>query len=503
MTPSLFLKTITVFTLALLCQFISIHAEAAILTFHPQLSIEEEYTSNFFLTSEDEEYDFSTIVSPGFVTQLIGKMGNISLYYNPAYHIYSDHTDYNGWSHNAGVTGTHRPARNTTVHFANSFLYTSEPIVTGSNAFTDDENPTATQTTVSRPAPSFDSGSRPSFDSSSTSAFDSAGNRETQASSRDISLRGSRQTYYTNSANLGLTHQIGPNDTLNIDYTYRVLENDDPMIDDNQSHRPSILLSYWLVPNQWRIEAGGTYVRGLYDRLADDDVNRAPDYRPSDDFNNWQADLEFSKQFDRHLEGLIHYNHLFMVFDGDTDDEDREEDYQIYNPSIGIRYIPREDTNIRVSVGYYIQDWEISDDDSGFIANCDIDKTWMFRQASIRINGSSGYDISYLDATNLGFRLYYGAGINAEYRITRDVAGYLFSAYRWEDYPPDDTAAEEDREDHNLEYGVGFTYQATPWLSSRVQGSSRFLKSTDHENDFMDNRILLNLTLSPSQPYRY
>ncbi len=487
-----FKKIISGLIFAFLCQFVCIQAEAAVIIFTPRLSVEEEYTSNFFLTSDHEEYDFTTIVSPGFTTQLQGRTGSVSLNYDPAYHYNSDHTDYNSWAHRAGIAGTQQATRNTAINFTNSFLHTAEPTDTRSIFSAGNETSATTQTSDSRPTPSFDSGAAPVFNSSSTPVFDSSGNQGTRITNRYFSQRRSRETYFTNSANLGLTHQFGADDTIRVDYTYTILENDDPEIEDNQSHSPSVLVSYWLVPNQWRVEAEGTYTRGIYDGL-------------SDDFNNWQGEFEVFKQLNRHLEGLIHYSHSSMLFDGD------EEDYQIYNPSIGIRYASLEDTHIQVSVGYYLQDQKISEDDSGFIVNCDLEKTWTFRLATIQVSGASGYDIASLDAENLGFRLYYGGGINAQYRFSRFLNAYLFFTYQWDDYPSggsaaeeaDGSFAEEDREDHNLEYGLGFSWQALSWLSTRIQGSSRLLKSTLHENDFIDNRVLLGITLSPSQPYRY
>ncbi len=485
-----FKKIIPGFIFSILCQFVSVQAEAAVVTFTPRLSLEEEYTSNFFLTNDHEEYDFTTIVSPGFTTQLQGRTGSVSLNYDPAYHYNSDHTDYNSWAHHAGISGTQQATRNTAIHFTNSFLHTSEPTDTHSILSAVNEPSTTTQTSGSRPIPSFDSGATSVSNSSSTPVFDSSGNQRNQITNRDVSQRRSRETYYTNSANLSMNHQFGANDKIRIDYTYGILENNDPEIDDNQSHSPSVLLSYWLVPNQWRVEAEGTYIRGIYDGL-------------SDDFNNWKGEFEVFKQLNRHMEGLVRYDHSSMLFDGDTDETHREEDFQIYNPSIGIRYVSQEDTHIQLSVGYYIQDRKISEDDSGFIVSCDLEKTWIFRQASIQLTGLSGYDLAYLDAENLGFRLYYGGGINAQYRFSRLFNAYFFSTYQWDDYPSDDSTAEEDREDHNLQYGLGCSWQALSWLSTRIQGSSRLLKSNLHENDFIDNRVLLGITLSPSQPYRY
>ena len=461
-------------------------AESAVVTFQPRLSIQEEYTSNFFLENDNEEHDFSTSVSPGFLTEVRGRASSISFFYEPAYHYYANHNDYSSWSHSVGLTGTHHASRQTTLNVSNSFLYTSEPIDSWSTFSQEGiSSSTTSGGTDSGSASSFDSSSGSSFDSSANaSAFDSAVNRESPVGSYNYSSRGSRETYYTNTASVGLEQQFGVDDSFSLNYTYAILENDDPSLDDNQSHSPSFNLVYWIAPNLWRLETTGTYTRGLYDG-------------DSDDFHEWGADIEIFRQINRHFEGVLRYSHSAIYFDGDT------EDYQIYSPSIGMRYTSTENTMVYVSVGYYIQDRKNGGNDSGFLANCDIQKAWLFRQATIRVNATSGYDLSYLDTDNLGFRVYYGGGINAQYRFTRHLTGYLFSTYQWEKYPTDASATAEDRIDNNLEYGLGSDYRITPWLTSGIQGVTRLLKSSEHENDFLEHRILLNLTISPSQPYRF
>ena len=105
------------------------------------------------------------------------------------------------------------------------------------------------------------------------------------------------------------------------------------------------------------------------------------------------------------------------------------ENYNIYNPSAGVRWRISEDADFTLDVGYFVRDREESDDDAGLTVDGDLGKTWRFRRGSIGINGSSGYRESYLDAENLGFSLYYGAECEAEYSFTRHISSNAFISF--------------------------------------------------------------------------
>ena len=157
------------------------------------------------------------------------------------------------------------------------------------------------------------------------------------ASSRktDYTIRRGRQPYYTNTARAALTHQFGQTDSIAIAYEYSTLENDDPTLEDNKRLSPSVTIEYW--PNrQWGTETEVTFEKGEFDT--------------SDDFTNTIASFRLIRVISRHLETFVEYTHTVMRFDGDA------EDYNIYEPALGMEWAIDEDSSISLSAGYYVRD---------------------------------------------------------------------------------------------------------------------------------------------------
>ena len=303
-----------------------------------------------------------------------------------------------------------------------------------------------------------------------------------------IALR-NQEPYNQNKAGIWLTHQFGQSDSVFVRYDYNFLKNGDSGIggnqnlEDNSSHSPSFGLTYWLVPRQWGLETGGSYTRGQYDSESDN---------PSDDFDNVKGNVKLIKQFNRHLDGFIKYAHTTMHYDGKTNN------YQVVNPSIGIDYTFAENGVLLLGVGYFFQVIEESDDESGLITEINLTKTWQLRRTSINVNASSGYTESNLNAENLGFTLFYRGGLKVGYAFLKDLSGDIYTSYQVNDY----INFEPERKDRILIAGLGLTYQITQWVSSRVEYNFRQVDSTFDLNDFPENRILFNITVSPPRPYR-
>jgi hypothetical protein len=203
-------------------------------------------------------------------------------------------------------------------------------------------------------------------------------------------------------------------------------------------------------------------------------------------------------RFTRQFEGHLAYSHVYVDF------ETTEEDYQIYNPSVGFDYSIAQDKRIAVDVGYFVQDNSKRagdiDDESDITADAVFEKT--FQRSSISLLGAAGYDGVYFGAENLGLSRFYEAGLEADYNLTRRVTGDIFGSYRQDKY--EDPA----RRDKTTRGGVGLTYGYERWLSSninfsiRVEYSYRNFDSTIDEDDYIENRGLLTITLTRSQPYR-
>ncbi|MEA3436526.1 MAG: outer membrane beta-barrel protein, partial [Thermodesulfobacteriota bacterium] len=281
-----------------------------------------------------------------------------------------------------------------------------------------------------------------------------------------------------------------------LEYAYGILENEDETLEDNSRHIPSAGLTYWFTP-RWGSELTLSYTNAEYER-EDEFVGE-----PSDDFEQANGSIRLIKRFTRQFEGNLTYSHVYVDF------ETTEEDYQIYNPSVGFDYSIAQDKRIALDVGYFVQDNSKRvgdiDDESGITADAVFEKT--FQRSSISLLGATGYDGVYFGAENLGLSRFYETGLEADYNLTRRVTGDIFGSYRQDKYE-DEGPALPGRRDKTTRGGVGLTYEYERWLSSninfsiRVEYSYRNFNSTIDTTDYVENRGLLTITLTRSQPYR-
>ncbi|MCJ7615077.1 MAG: outer membrane beta-barrel protein, partial [Desulfobacterales bacterium] len=207
---------------------------------------------------------------------------------------------------------------------------------------------------------------------------------------------------------------------------------------------------------------------------------------------HWNGSITLANKFTKYLSGSIRYSHTIMDYRGDT------EDYRVYDPSIGVSYIIAEDTFISMNIGYFVQDRENSDDESGLSLNGSLGKTWEFKRGSINATGSSGYEESYFDSENLGFNRYYGAQASANYRIAKSLTGNIFGSFRRNKYINQD----DNRTDRLKRAGAGLTFSpiTVRWLHLSLNYSFNTLDSTENENNYDENRVLLSISLSPTNP---
>ena len=294
----------------------------------------------------------------------------------------------------------------------------------------------------------------------------------------DATIRRSREPYYKNSAVLNLTCQFGESDSFKLGYLHSILENKDPDIEDNKHHNPSIAITYWFIPRQLGLETNVSYTRGKLEI--------------SDDFDNWTGNVKLIKSFAKHFRGFIQYTHTYMDYQGDS------KNYQIYDPSIGIDYTIDKDTHLSFSVGYFYQNREESENESAPSINGNIGKSWTFKRGSINFTGSSGYDETYFGAENLGFDIFYQAQYNASYSFTKHISGNISSSYRRDKYVNLDTESK----DNTSKAVIGLTFHPLQWMSIGLNYTYQLVNSTLDENDYVENKGLISITLSPSRPFR-
>jgi len=423
-------------------------------TFLPRISVTEEYTDNLFLSEDNEEDEYITIISLGFTTELLWQHGGIELSYDPAAVLYHEFSENDTWRHTALFYGWADLTRNNRLEIRDVFARTEDPL-----------------------------------------GVDEINNlrSEDPAVAADPTLRTTREPYWTNTSSVRFTNRFGENDSIYLEYAYGILENEDKTLEDNTRHIPSAGLTYWFTP-RWGTEIIGTYTKAEYDR---EDTFLG---EQSDDFEQGDGSIRLIRRFTRQFEGYLAYSHTYVDF------EKTKEDYQVYNPSIGFDYSVAQDKRIALDVGYFVQDNSKRvgniDDESGMTAEGVFEKT--FRRGSISLLGSAGYDEAFFGAENLGLSIFYEAGLETEYNITRRITGDIFGSYRQDKYE-DEIPTRRDKTTHG---GAGLSYTYERWLSSninfiiRTEYSYNRVNSSIDINDYVENRGLFTITLTRSQPYR-
>jgi len=404
-------------------------------TFIPRISVQGEYTDNIFLTENKDlkEDDVITTITPGFTGELVGKKGNAKLSYDPSYAFYDEFDEFNGWRHNARFSGLYRMTKKTLFNISDYFLYTEDPLLNDNIAKARTEDPT---TPI------------------------------------DSTVRKTREIYTRNSASVSLSHQFGEYHSFNVGYNHYFLDNDDPNIEDKQSHNPSAGLRYWFGP-KWGFDVNGNYTRGEFD--------------VSDDVDIYRARVDLLKNFGKHFLGYIRYSHSVVNYEGETEDD------TVYNPSIGFKYDIEKDISLNFDVGYFYNDYEFRKSESG--ASGDIRLIKRFERGRINFSAIGGADYSLFGAEDLGFNVYYGTGVSGTYHIAKHLNGNIFGSYRNSDY------TDSNREDERITAALGLTWKVLEWMRIGVNYRFRTVESTNEANDYDENRVHVRIKLVPTVPF--
>lgn len=421
----------------------AIPAGSAQFSFTPRITVEEEYNDNILLERKNEKDDFITTVSPGFTVELRGQTAGASLDYGPAYSFYADHDQYDGWRHRLQLLIWNEISRTTRLDLTNYFLYAKDP--------QEDRDVLTKEGDV--------------------------------IAEGDPTRRRTRDTYYRNTATARLSHQFGAEDSVYGQFLYSLHKNDDPANEDSQEFSPSAGLAYWF--SQWTgIETGLGYTRGVYD---ENDLN----------FHQGYGRLRLNQRVSPRFGLFGEYKHILRDYDESGFAGRR--DYMVYAPSAGAFYDFDRSLRGSIGVGYYYQQIEDADDEQGPFITADINKLWDFQRWSIRARGSSGLDSQDFGAEKRGFERYVQGELTGRYDLTRQLFADAALRYRYADY----VNSEDDVVDHRYGAEVGLGYTVFRWMLLRVSYAFNKLDSQNSTDDYEENRVMLQITLQPEQPYRW
>jgi len=405
-------------------------------TFMPRLSVKGEYTDNILLSENDDaiQDDVITTVSPGFTAELVGKKGDAKISYDPAYAFYNDFDEFNGWRHQARFSGMYMIGKKTRFDVRDNFLYTEDPLINDDLAVIRTEDPTLPI---------------------------------------DSTNRKNRRVYTTNFASVDLNHQFGEYHSFKLGFNHGLLSEDDPAREDQQNYSPSAGLTYWFGP-KWGFNVDGSYKRY--------------EYEVSNNVDRYVGNVSLLKNFSKSFFGYVGYSHSVVNRDGDSEDD------IIYNPSVGFKYNIEKDISLLFNVGYFYSDYEFRKDEQG--ASADIRLIKRFEHGQINFSALSGADYDFYSAENLGFNLFYEAGVSGTYQLAKHFNGKIYGSYRNTEYKD-----ASDRRDKSPILGAGLTWRALEWMYLGINYRFRSVDSTIDTIDYDENRVSVSITVSPTVPF--
>lgn len=417
---------------------------AAQILFTPTLTLSEEHTDNLFLTPDNETDDFITHYGLDLSGRMLWRTAGLEIDYNPSYNTFVDNSDLDYWRHAASLLTWKEFTRNTRLELRDTYLQTNNPI--DQSGAINPDNPLL------------------------GSAIEA-----------DLNRRG-RNEYYTNAAELRLTHQFGVHDSFYLAHKYSILRDIDTptgvAVNDNDINTTSAGIAYDFTP-RWTMELDALYSNGTY--------------KSDNDREQYDGETRLLYNFDRNLSAFVAYRHTALKYKENTD-----EDFQIYRPTIGIEKRFQDNARISIGVGYYIQDFETSDDEDGFIATSEIYKRWDYRVTYFDILATSGYDIDDYGVKDNGLRLYYSGRVEWGYRFTNRLSADIHGAYRYDKYPN----AVPDLAHNTLLGGADIEWEILRWLSSKLTYEYKNLTSDLKTEEYTENRVILLFTMAPVSPYR-
>lgn len=425
------------------------------ISYLPRAETQLEYSGNVFLATDDQEQESESILllRAGFNLGMDGRQNGLTLDYAPSYSIYSNNSDNNTLRHALDLNAWQRLSKRSELNLTGSFQRTEDPFGNRNRQVADN-----TESTDAADPQSIEPQIEPMLDDA------------------DGTIRRGRQPYNQTKAGLGWSYQFSTKNSVNLNYDYSRLDNDDEALQDNQRHAVGGGLTWEIYP-RLTMDVELTFSYGIFEN-------------DSDDLYQYGGLVGFSYQLSKKLVGLADFEVRTTDYDGDR------EGYTVYAPSVGMEYNIAKGFDLSLSLGYYLQTRSNREDESGFTVDGNIGKTWAFKRGSFRINGSSGYEENFFGAENLGFTVFWQVDAGADYALTKQLRWNASGSYREDDYK--DQA--DDRKDDLWTVGTGLSYKPEQykWLRCSLDYDYRMRDSNNDRNTYTEDRVTFLISVAPS-----
>jgi len=406
-------------------------------TLQPSITVSQEHTDNVDQLPDGlEESEWITVISPSIALDVVGKTKGLNLSYTPGFTFYADRTDNNTVRQSGSLSAWSQLAKNLELTWDNAYSRTEEPYEVDTLPLSTEERRRLDRT--------------------------------------DFTTREEREVHSSYTGNISLGYQFGKRDRTNLGYRFRRTWEESANSEDSTEHSPYFDLTYWLTPH-WGTEYSLAYTRGEFSG-------------ETETFDEYTGSIRLIRNFTKFVDGFLQYSHTIF------DRHDGGEDYQVYDPSVGVDWQFARDGRVSFSVGYYIKDNEDSDDDSDLSFSGDISKGFdISRRTSFRVTGGSGYEQSYFGAENLGFTVYYQARGRLTHAFTKRVDGDFSVGFRRNEYRDE----EPEQEDDIWDFQAGLNWQVFQRVFLRLSDTYRIVDSNLEEEEYKENKVMLSLTYTP------
>ena len=299
---------------------------------------------------------------------------------------------------------------------------------------------------------------------------------ESFSRSMDISQRiGTWEEHDSNNIIVALVNQFAQRNSAGVDCSYSFDKYEDPNLDEYKTFRPSAFLNYWFNVRY------GFELSAFYEQTDFDISNNEQD--------TWSGSIRFIRQMTNHFQVYVEYEH--------TVSEDDFEEHNVYNPSVGFDWTISETSSISMGAGVLINRYDNQQDSEDFFVDLNAFKLFNFsRRGTFAISASSGYGEISENAASLGFRIYYQAGFDYNYELTRQINLNISGSYLRDEFDEELI----DRNDNTFDLNTGVSWSPLNWMTLGLSYSyTNFKTDAFARDDYVENRGIFTVTLT--SPY--
>lgn len=420
----------------------------------PVLSVTQEYTDNYDQTETDKQEEWYTTYEAGFIASARKKTWRTFFSYTPQYKDYKEHDENDTIEHNVSLYGDMDMTRHANIDY--NFVYDDY----------EDGNESESSESTAHVGGAFQLDKYKSLIVSQT--YSRMYNRTRRT--------GEFEEHDTNESSLNYTHQFGKRNSWGAGFTYAFDEYDDPSADDNESYSPDLFFSYWFNV-RYGFDMNASYEKMEFEQTGNEE-------------DTWTGDIRFIRKFTRHFQTYLKYAHSYS--------EDDIEKHTVYNPSVGFDWNVSETSSISAGAGVLFNEYEEQEDSEDLFLDVDIFKQFNFSpRGDFYLTASSGYEENRDEAESLGFTIYYQAGANLVYALTKRSDLDVSLAYTRDEYDEELS----DRVDNTYDLNAGINWRPLRWMTvSMTYSYTRFDTDGVEREDYEENRGMVKVSLSPGRP---